>query len=270
MQETIAKESPRRSIARRVGAAGMAVAAVLTLGACKATGGGQIDDPVPAGTSYGGAFTGEANFGFNFTCEMTDKNKAVIKGEITYHDTGTSTVDGVDFPEIRLHGIVDPMVFTAPDCEAAAQDVLDAAQFDGTYRSQETGLTSALPGRFNVLVFDQGEPGRTKDAFVTGDGFAIELTGVHTPSTPGPATSRAATSRWTTPRQINEGLSGGMTSHDASCRWRSKGTGDGHDKVACQRVTPRALCPACGCSGGGPGRGTGTGCLQGGWWGLYR
>ena len=37
---------------------------------------------------------------------------------------------------------------------------------------------SALPGRFNVLVFDQGEPGRTKDpAFVTGDGFSIELTG---------------------------------------------------------------------------------------------
>ena len=32
------------------------------------------------------------NFGFNFTCEMTAKNKAVIKGEITYHDTGTSIV----------------------------------------------------------------------------------------------------------------------------------------------------------------------------------
>ena len=32
--------------------------------------------------------------GFDFTCEMTAKNKAVIKGEITYHDTGTSTVEG--------------------------------------------------------------------------------------------------------------------------------------------------------------------------------
>ena len=40
MQETIAKESPRRRMARRIGAAGMALAAVLTLGACKATGGG--------------------------------------------------------------------------------------------------------------------------------------------------------------------------------------------------------------------------------------
>ena len=180
MQETIAKESPRRRIARRIGAAGLALAAVLTLGACKATGGGQIDEPVPSGSYDGdidGAFTGEANFGFNFTCEVTAKNKAVIKGEITYHDTGTSIVDGL-LPRIRLHGVVDPMTFTAPDCEAAGQIFLDAAQFEGTYRSQDTSLLSAPPGRFNVLVFDQGEPGRTKDpAFVTGDGFAIDLTG---------------------------------------------------------------------------------------------
>ena len=41
-----------------------------------------------------------------------------------------------------------------------------------------TALMSKPPGRFNVLVFDQGEPGRTKDpAFVTGDGFSIDLTG---------------------------------------------------------------------------------------------
>ena len=46
MQETIAKESPRRRIARRVGAAGVALAAVLVLGACKATGGGYIGAPV--------------------------------------------------------------------------------------------------------------------------------------------------------------------------------------------------------------------------------
>src|SRR5215217_4040566 len=182
MQETIAKESPRRGIVWRVLLAVMAVAAVLALGACKATGGGQIDDPVPSGVlptgDIDGAYKGQADFGFNFTCEMTDKNKAVIKGEITYHDTGTSTVAGVDFPEVRLHGVVDPMTFTADDCETAAQLFLDAAQFDGTYRSQDTSLTSALPGRFNVLVFDQGEPGRTNDpAFVTGDGFSIELTG---------------------------------------------------------------------------------------------
>ena len=49
MQKSIAKESPRRRIVRRVLAAVVAVAAVLTLGACKATGGGQIDEPVPSG-----------------------------------------------------------------------------------------------------------------------------------------------------------------------------------------------------------------------------
>jgi hypothetical protein len=164
----------------------MAVAAMFSLGACKATGGGQIDEPVESGSlpplasefDVLGDFTGEANFGFNFTCEMTAKNKAVIKGQITYHDTGTSKIDGMDFGSIRIHGVVDPIFITAPECEAAAAIFLDAAQFEGTYRSQETGLTSALPGRFNVLVFDQSEPGRTNDpAFVTGDGFAIELTG---------------------------------------------------------------------------------------------
>jgi hypothetical protein len=202
MQETIAKESPRRRMARRIGAAGLALAAVLTLGACKATGGGQIDDPVPSGVlppggipfePVDGTFTGEANFGFNFTCEMTAKNKAVIKGQITYHDTGTTSLNDVvispvgtipvvtkdlEFDPIRIHGVVDPLVFTAADCETAAQMMLGAAQFDGTYRSQDTSLLSAPSGRFTVLTFDQGEPGRTNDpAFVTGDGFSIELFG---------------------------------------------------------------------------------------------
>jgi hypothetical protein len=182
MRAQIVHESPRRAVFRRVAAAGMAMAAVLALGACKATGGGQIDEPVPSGVlltgDIDGAYSGEANFGFNFTCEMTDKNKAVIKGEITYHDTGTSNVEGLPFGEIKLHGVVDPILVTAPDCEAAAQSFLDAAQFDGTYRSQDTSLVSAPPGRFTVLVFDQGEPGRSKDpAFVTGDGFSIDLCG---------------------------------------------------------------------------------------------
>jgi hypothetical protein len=172
MQETIAKELPRRRIVRRIGAAGLALAAVLTLGACKATGGGQIDDPVPGEAE--GTFTGEANFGFNFTCEVTAKNKEVIKGEITYHDTGTSVIGTKTFKPIRIHGVVDPFFTTAQNCEDAAQIFLDAAQFDGNYESQDTGVTGS--GRFTVLVFDQGEPGRTKDpAFVTGDGFAIDL-----------------------------------------------------------------------------------------------
>src|SRR5215203_5140704 len=186
MQKSIAKESPRRSIVRRVLAALVAVAAILTLGACRATGGGQIDDPAPSGVlptgDIDGVYTGEANFGFNFTCEMTDKNKAVIKGEITYHDTGTSVIEGLPFGEVRIHGVVDPIFVTDHECETAAEIFFDVAQFEGTYRSQDTTLLSKPPGRFTVLVFDQGEPGRTKDpAFVPGDGFAIELTGTGAP-----------------------------------------------------------------------------------------
>ena len=191
-------ESPRRGIVRWVLVAVIALAAVLTLGACKATGGGQIDAPVDSGAlptqpppEAGefpelGDYDGEANFGFNFTCEMTAKNKAVIKGQITYHDTGPSSftdvvtapgvLEDLEFDPIRLHGVVDPMSYNAATCEAASQFFLDGAVFRGTYRSQETGLLSAAPGRFRVLLFDQGEPGRTKDPVLApGDGFAIEL-----------------------------------------------------------------------------------------------
>ena len=57
MQESIAKESPTQAHARRIGAAGMALAAVLTLGACRATGGGYSMSPYPAGQGDS-AFTG--------------------------------------------------------------------------------------------------------------------------------------------------------------------------------------------------------------------
>ena len=79
MQESIVNKSSRRRIARRLGAAVMALAAVLTLGACKATGGGYIDEPLPGGPDV--VFQGRANFGFNFTCQVeTAKKRAVIKG----------------------------------------------------------------------------------------------------------------------------------------------------------------------------------------------
>ncbi|HSU34862.1 MAG TPA: hypothetical protein VLJ88_04305 [Propionibacteriaceae bacterium] len=126
-------------------------------------------------------FDGDANFGFNFTCHVDNQDRAVIRGKITYHDSGVSTVGGVGFPEIQLNGTVDPFFTTAETCEQAAEIFLDAAQFEGTYRPQ--GRTPGIPGslrdgRFVVQVFDQGEPGRTEDpAFVTGDGFAIELVG---------------------------------------------------------------------------------------------
>ena len=74
MDNSIGNESPRRRIARRFGAAGMALATLLVLGACRATGGGYIGDPLdgePVGVNQG-----DAEFGFDFSCEMdTTKRK---------------------------------------------------------------------------------------------------------------------------------------------------------------------------------------------------
>jgi hypothetical protein len=150
----------------------MALAAALTLGACKATGGGYIGMPTDGGPVS--VFSGRANYGFTFTCEMRG-DQAQIKGQITYHDS-SSTIGGKKFPEIRLHGVVDPFFVDVPTCEAAAEAMPNAAQFDGTYRSQDTTLSAVPPGRFTVLVFDQGEPGRSVGE-ITGDGFSIELLG---------------------------------------------------------------------------------------------
>jgi len=148
------------------------------LGACKADGGGQIGDPLPGGPES--VFEGDANFGFNFTCHVDNRDRAVIRGKITYHDRGASTVDGVEFPEIRLHGTVDPLfVEDVATCREAAEAFPGTALFEGTYRPQ--GPTPGVPGpmrdgRFVVEVFDQGEPARPGGDF-TGDSFAIELFG---------------------------------------------------------------------------------------------
>jgi hypothetical protein len=176
MQKSIAKESPRRRIARRVGAAGMAAVAVLTLGACKATGGGYIDEPLDGGPVS--VFHGQANFGFNYTCDMSTGNRARIQGEITYHDD-PSTVAGIDFPEIRLHGTVDPFFIEGvTTCAEAAEQFegIPTVLFQGDYRSQDTTLPALPPSRFTVHVFDQGEPGRSSVAF-DGDEFDIDLQG---------------------------------------------------------------------------------------------
>jgi hypothetical protein len=165
----------------------MALAAILTLGACRATGGGYIDDPLPGPVVD--EFTGTANFGFNFTCELeTAKRKAVIKGEITYHDDPsiidvpvveddpTGPVGLTPFGEIRLHGTVEPfVVFGVDSCELAMEG-LQTALFRGTYRSQDTTLSALNPGKFRVEVFDQGEPSASVGE-TTGDEFSIQLLG---------------------------------------------------------------------------------------------
>jgi hypothetical protein len=181
MSESIVNVSPRRRIGRRVGAAGMALAAVLVLGACRATGGGFIGDPLEGGPVS--VFQGDAEFGFTFSCEMDTTKKrprAVITGEIDYHDSPSSiTLEGdlepTLFPEIDLHGTVEPLIVpNVPSCEEAVEG-LPAALFEGTYRPQDRTLRS-LRGEFVVQVFDQGEPG-TSQGEITGDSFSIELIG---------------------------------------------------------------------------------------------
>ena len=111
----------------------------------------------------------------------------MIKGQITYHDSGTSTVDVPDdlrLPAARrssptsrrspIHG-TSIRCLNVATCEAAARGIPDAALFEGTYRSQDTTLPAPRPGRFNVLVFDQGEPGRAR--YSTGDASPSTLTG---------------------------------------------------------------------------------------------
>lgn len=197
MQNPIVPAAPRRRLLRRVGVAGIAVAALVAMSGCKATGGGYVGAPLQSGVD--GDYTGEANFGFNFTCEVdTVKHKTVIKGEITYHDN-PSVVDMISYSEIRLHGTVDPIDFLGiTDCGTAVAELFDpplpgdltfpppfdgipAAQFEGTYRPQDTDvllppMVTDPSGTFRVLVGDQGEPARPGEP-LTGDLFSIELIG---------------------------------------------------------------------------------------------
>ena len=170
----------------------MALATALLLAGChEAQGGGYISDPVPGGVIPVNPldnYETDANFGFNFQCDDG------VKGQITYHD-GPSTIQSElgepeTFPEIRLHGTVEKVFIevlddpTTPADETGVvlaktcEDIVHApgAHFEGSYRSQDTKLLSAVPGRFNVGVFDQREPGRSlADGDINGDGFAIQL-----------------------------------------------------------------------------------------------
>src|SRR5829696_3893795 len=124
MQKSIAKELPRGRMARRVAAAGMAVAAAVGLAGChEARGGGYLGAPVDSGVI--GVYSGTANFGFNFTCDADQ-----IKGEITYHDdpskiTLVGTTLPLQFPEIRVHGDVDKVLVEVPDSDNPDTDIFD-------------------------------------------------------------------------------------------------------------------------------------------------
>jgi hypothetical protein len=177
MQESIVKKSPRTGVVRRIMVAVLALAAVLTLGACRATGGGYLPPDV-----VGVPFQTRADFGFNFTCEVqTDKKRAVVRGTITYHDDPSPL-----FPKgIRLNGTVDPFFIqliepVGVDTTCDEADVLAGiegipyARFAGQYRSQDKTIPATKrTGRFQVDVVDMGEPPPSLE----GDSFDITLTG---------------------------------------------------------------------------------------------
>ena len=106
-----------------------------------------------------------------------NRPRAVITGEITYHDSRSSIILEGDleptlFPEIRLHGTVG-----APHRAE-----------NWAYRPQDRKLRS-LQGEFVVQVFDRASQGLAH----RGDhpsSFSIELFGAHSTAKPQPEPDR--------------------------------------------------------------------------------
>jgi hypothetical protein len=94
-----------------------------------------------------------------------EEARAVIRGEITYHDSPSSiTFEGDPeptlFPEIRLHGTVEPLIVpNVPSCDEAVEG-LPAALFEGTYRPQDKAHRGQLLHRTHRGRLQRLHPGR--------------------------------------------------------------------------------------------------------------
>ena len=171
MQESIVKESPRRRIGRRVAAAGMALAAAVTLAGChEARGGGYIGAAARESASPIVQWQSKLRLHLRLRRQQGQGPDHVPR----HQHEGLARWRGL-FPGLRLHGTVENVLIDAdmpldnipPVPATTCQEVIEAdwAQFQGSYRSQETTLLSKPPGKFTVVVFDQGEPGRTRGPF---------------------------------------------------------------------------------------------------------
>jgi hypothetical protein len=180
----------------------LAAAGILAvvLAACTGVGGGYL--PPGASVGSGVVFTGQASFGFTFSCE--DKGginppTGKLAIELAYTDHGTSLLLGAPF---SIHGIVDKVdpVLESAICIGQNPPPPPAGQliFLGRYRpttSPPPGFPTTCPARetkttplcrFEVIVQDNDH----NLAPSPGDFFSIKLTNVTalTSEFPDPAT----------------------------------------------------------------------------------
>jgi predicted small lipoprotein YifL len=169
----------------------------LVLTACTGKGGGylppgpnvvdpNVSDPIISGSFSGAVFTGQAPFGFTFSCE--DKGglnppAGQLAIELAYSDQGTSKLLGAPF---SIHGIVDKIdpVDESVLCSGPNPPVDSTLIFLGRYWSTTSppppGFPSTCPTRvksgtplcrFEVIVRDND--GNLKPS--KGDYFSIKL-----------------------------------------------------------------------------------------------
>ena len=193
MQESIVKESPRRRIGRRVAAAGMALAAALTLAGCdEARGGGYIGAPVDSSV-ISPVFNGRANFGFNFTCDAQGQGPDHVPRH-QHKARGFSVPfrsrrSGSTAPWRTSWSMTDPMIPTRHlepvTCRSRARTLSSpSGPSSRAATGPRTRRSVRAAGKFTVLVFDQGEPS-ARAGTSTGDGFSIDLEAGPTPLHPG-------------------------------------------------------------------------------------
>ena len=104
----------------------------------------------------------------------------MIRGEITYHDSPSPITLEATYSQPCSRDRAPParwnplIVRNVPPVRRPVEG-LPAALLEGTYRPQDREVR-ALQGEFVVQVFDQGEPGSSREE-ITGDSFSIELIG---------------------------------------------------------------------------------------------
>ena len=178
-------------------AAACILAVVLT--ACTARGGGYLPPGASVGT--GVQFTGQAPFGFTFSCE--DKGglnppTGKLAIELAYSDLGTSTLLGAPF---SIHGIVDKIDPVLESMQCIGQNpppVPGTLTFLGRYHltsSAPPGFPSTCPKRetptsplcrFEVMVQDKDQSSTPSP----GDFFSIKLSTVTCTSPTDPSCSQ--------------------------------------------------------------------------------